>query len=119
LSILKRTKLRNRFEKKIYRWLKRHKVVFTYESERIAYVLAKHYIPDFIIQTKWGKIYVEAKGYLRPEDKQKLLAVRRQHPYIDLRIVFYRSCPTNIRWAERNRIRYAIETIPIEWLEGM
>lgn len=94
------------------------KIKFEYETERIAYVLAKHYIPDFILHTPLGKIYVECKGYLRPEDRTKLLAVKRQNPRIDLRILFYREVKSQIRWAEKNSIKYAIEEIPEEWLRG-
>ena len=72
-----RLKLRNKFEKRIYSQLSRAKVSFKYESEKIPYLLARHYIPDFIIQTKTGKIYIECKGYLRPEHKAKLIAVKK------------------------------------------
>lgn len=103
--------------------LKRQKVKFTYETERIPYILARHYVPDFIIQTKLGKVYVECKGYLRPEDKSKLRAVKRQNPQIDLRILFYGGTTlrerNQIKWAERNGFRYAIETLPKEWADGL
>ena len=116
---MKKVKLRNKFEEKTWKWLKRRKVSFKYEAQKIPYVIASHYIPDFIIETRLGKVYVECKGYLRPEDKRKLVAIKRQNPAMDLRIVFYARCPSNIRWAERNGFRYAIETIPMAWLEGL
>lgn len=109
---------RNLFEKRLYAQLKRAKVKFKYESERIPYVLAGHYIPDFVIETSLGRIYIEAKGYFRPEHKRKMAAVRRQHPNLDIRIVFYNASKTNIRWAERNSFKYAIGTIPKEWIDG-
>jgi hypothetical protein len=112
-------KLRNKFEIKVYKSLKRQKVKFTYETVKIPYVLAKHYIPDFIIQTRLGKIYLECKGYLRPEDKAKLVAVKRQNPALDIRLLFYSSNKRNIRWAEKVGIRYAIDKVPLEWLEGL
>lgn len=111
-------KPRNKFETKIYKQLKRAKVKFKYESIKVPYVLARHYIPDFIIETKTGLIYIEAKGYFRPEAKAKMAAVRRQHPEMDLRILFYSHNRQNIKWAEKNGIKYAISTIPQEWLEG-
>lgn len=98
--------------------MKRAKTAFTYESERIAYVLARHYIPDFIISTPTGVVYIEAKGHLRREDKAKLIAVKKQHPAIDLRIVFYRKDKARETWAMKNGFRYAFETIPTEWLDG-
>lgn len=111
-------KLRNLFEKKLYAQLKKAKISFQYESERIAYVLARHYIPDFIIQTPTGTVYIEAKGHLRREDKAKLIAVKRQHPEKDIRIVFYRKDKARETWAVKNGFRYAVETIPKEWLDG-
>lgn len=112
-------KLRNQFEKRIYQQLKRAKTRFKYESEKIPYVLAGHYIPDFIIETCSGKVYVEAKGYLRPEHKRKMVAVKRQHPNLDIRMLFYSRSKQNIKWAERNSFRWAIEKIPKEWLNGL
>lgn len=111
--------MRNRFEKKISQQLKKRKVSFKYESEQIPYVLARHYKPDFIVTTPTGKIYIECKGYLRPEHKSKLVAVKRQHPSIDLRIVFYASKKEYIKWAEKHGFKYAIGLIPKEWLDGL
>lgn len=111
-------KTRNNFEKKIEKQLKKLKVKFTYESEKIAYVLARHYIPDFVIDTPTGKIYVETKGHLRREDKSKLAAVKRQHPEKDIRILFYRADVRKFKWAEKCGFKYAVETIPKEWIDG-
>ena len=111
--------VRNKFETRIYQQLKNAKVPFKYESERIPYVIASHYIPDFILSTRLGKVYVEAKGYLRPEHKRKMVAVKRQHPELDIRILFYSRNKNFIKWAEKNGFRYAIEKIPTEWLDGL
>lgn len=112
-------KLRNLFEKRVYLQLKRAKVKFTYEKERIPYILCKHYIPDFIIDTPLGKIYIECKGYLRPEDRVKLIAVKKLNPHLDLRILFYAENKRNIRWANRNGFRFAIYVIPDDWYLGL
>lgn len=111
--------MRNKFELKVYKSLKKQKVKFTYETVKIPYVLAKHYIPDFILETRLGKIYLECKGYLRPEDKAKLVAVKRQNPALDIRLLFYASNKRNIRWAEKVGIRYAVAKVPKEWLDGL
>lgn len=110
---------RNKFETKLYKQLKAAKVKFTYESEKIPYVLSGHYIPDFILQTPLGKIYIEAKGYLRPEHKRKMTAVKRQHPELDIRIVFYANKKKDIKWAEKNQFKYAVDTIPEDWINGL
>lgn len=110
-------KRRNKFEDRIDQQLLLANVQYEYETERIPYILARNYIPDFIVQTKTKKIYIETKGYLRPEDKSKLKAVKKLHPDIDLRLVFYEYKLQSIRWATKNKIPYAIGSVPIEWLE--
>ena len=112
-------KTRNKFEKKLEGQLKRSKVQFSYETEKIPYVLASHYIPDFILATPLGKIYIEAKGYLRPEDKRKLKAVKRQHPELDIRLVFYKDVKKQVLWAIKSGFRYSITKIPTEWIRGL
>jgi hypothetical protein len=94
------------------------KATFTYESEKIPYVLARHYIPDFVLATPTGVVYIETKGHLRREDKAKLVAVKKQHPEIDLRILFYAKKKDQIKWAERNGFKHAFIDIPQEWLDG-
>jgi predicted nuclease of restriction endonuclease-like RecB superfamily len=111
-------KTRNKFETRIFRQLKRAKVSFKYECEKIPYILARHYIPDFIITTSNGKIYIETKGYLRPEDKAKMVAVKKLNPQLDIRILFYARKEQYIKWAERHGFRWAVERIPREWLDG-
>ena len=112
-------KTRNKSEEGIANQLRRAKILFEYETEKIPYVLARHYLIDFKLYTPLGKIYIEYKGYLRPEDKCKLLAVKRQHPNMDLRIVFYEYKERQIKWATKNGFRYAIGNIPEEWLLGL
>jgi hypothetical protein len=110
-------RIRNKFEARINAQLRRAKVEYQYESEYISYVLARRYLPDFPIITKSGKkIYIETKGHLRREDKAKLIAVKKQHPDIDLRIVFYSFNSQYVHWAEKHKFIYAIERIPKEWL---
>ena len=111
-------KTRNKFEQKIERQLKKAKVSFKYESEKIPYVIAGHYIPDFILNTRLGKVYLETKGHFRPEAKRKMSAVKRLHPELDIRILFYSLKKKDIRWAEKHGFKYAIDTIPKEWLDG-
>lgn len=110
--------MKNKFETKTYKQLQKAKVVFKYESERIPYILARHYIPDFVIVTPTGKVYIECKGYLRPEHKAKMVAVKKLHPELDIRILFYSHNKKYTKWAERAGFRYAIDVIPQEWLDG-
>lgn len=113
---IKKKLTRNNFEKKLERQLKKAKVKFSYETEKIPYVIAGHYIPDFILVTSMGKIYVEAKGHFRPEAKRKMVAVKRQHPELDIRIVFYSKKLRDTRFCEKHGFKYAIGDIPKDWL---
>ena len=112
-------KTRNKFEQRIYSKLKRQRVAFEYESERLAYVLARYYVPDFVISTPTGKIYLELKGYLRPEHKAKMVAVKKQWPEKDIRILFYAPNKKYAKWAEKHGFKYAFSNIPTEWLDGL
>lgn len=114
-----KTKLKNKFEERLYVQLKRAKASFKYESERIPYIIAGHYYPDFCIDTPTGRLYIEAKGYFRPEHKRKMVAVKKLNPHLDIRIVFYSERKDYIKWAIKNGFKYAIEKIPIEWLKGL
>ena len=114
-----KTKYKNLFEANVAKQIKRSKVPFKYESEKIPFVIASHYKPDFILSTPLGRVYVECKGYFRPDDKRKLVAVKRQHPNLDIRILFYQHRPAYIKWAEKNGFKYAVEKIPREWYKGL
>lgn len=111
-----KSKTKNKFELKIYKQLQRSSQSFKYESEKLPYLFTGHYIPDFVVVTPLGKIYIETKGYLRPEHKRKMVAVKKLHPTLDIRIVFYAKKIKDIKWAEKYGFPWAIDTIPEEWL---
>lgn len=116
---------KNKFEEQIDERLRRAKVKYKYEKEKIPYILARHYTPDFVIETKRGKIYIECKGFFRPEHKAKMAAVKKMHPNLDIRIVFYappkltpsviKKLDGYVKWAQRYSFPYAIGDIPDEW----
>lgn len=112
-------KTRNKFEETIRRQIRKTRVVYKYEGETIPYTIAYHYIPDFILYTPLGKVYVECKGYLRPEDRRKMAAVKRLNPRLDIRILFQVARPAYVRWATRNGFKYAEGNIPDEWFSGL
>lgn len=79
-----------------------------------------NYIPDFILSSRnysGKKIYIEAKGHFRPEAKRKMVAVKKLHPDLDIRFVFYSRKVSDIRFAEKHGFKYAIGSIPEEWVE--
>lgn len=115
----RKSKYKSKFESKTATYLKRHKVKFTYEKSKIPYVLACYYCPDWTIETPTGVVLVETKGYFKASDKRKMLAVKKQRPDLDIRLVFYRLVPEYVRWCEKNGFRYAIDKIPTDWLQGL
>lgn len=112
---MKKIKTRNKFETKLVKQAQSSPHEVTYESEKIPYVIEGNYIPDIIIHNK-KKIYLEAKGHFRPEAKRKMVAVKKQHPELDIRIVFYSYNKKYIRWANKYGFPFAIGDIPDEWL---
>ena len=117
--------MRSGFEVDISKLLKKSGIGFGYETESFSYVLEHTYTPDFIITNKKGeKIYIEAKGYFRPRDRKLLLAIKKQHPDLDLRLWFmqdnFLSNKTKAtrysKWAEKNGFKYHVgTTIPKSW----
>jgi hypothetical protein len=96
----------------------------TYEQEALEYVLVKRYVPDFILEFPSGrKRYIESKGYLRPDDMKKMIAVRDQHPDLDIKIYFAKDNKLNRKakmrysdWAIKHGFDFAVGYIPEEWM---
>lgn len=98
-------------------------VAFDYEpeDERLEYRVeeTRRYLPDF----KIGEILVECKGRLTAADRKKLVLVKKQHPAIDLRLLFQfdnklspRSPTRYSVWATKHGFQWAVGTIPEGWL---
>jgi predicted nuclease of restriction endonuclease-like RecB superfamily len=117
---MKAKKTRNKFETVIHKQLKKKKKVsLSYETAKIPYTIHGNYIPDFVLTGKDRTIYIETKGHFRPEAKRKMVAVKKQHPHLDIRIIFYSKKLKDIRWAERYGFPYAIGDVPQEWMEEL
>ena len=115
-------KFRSKLEKNIADLLEQLGVSYLYESEKLSYTIKHNYTPDFVLP---NYKYLEAKGYWSPEDRRKILAVKRDNPDIDLRMVFQspyntiskKSKTTYAQWCDRHDIPWAsYQDIPIEWL---
>lgn len=125
---LAREGYRSGFEGDIADSLTARGVPFDYESEKIAYEKPARkatYTPDFIlIKPDDTPMVVEAKGYFRSSDRQKLRAVKASNPDLDLRLVFGRagnrlnktSATTYAAWAEKYGFPWAEGDIPDEWI---
>lgn len=120
--------LRNPFEVRIYKDIKaltsQDKVKIEYESEEIPYTITRYYVPDFVLTWKDGhKVYIETKGYLRKEDADKMIAIKKQHPDLDIRILFEKDNRVSSRhkmrysdWAKKHGYLCAFKDIPEDWL---
>lgn len=105
-------------------------IPFTYEERKLKWlpeVKFRTYTPDFEITTRSGKkIIVETKGYWTSDDRMKMLAVVKQHPDLDIRIVFQNpnqkirkgSKTTYADWCQKFlKVPYAKGQIPDAWME--
>lgn len=95
-------------------------------------VVSQHtYTCDFVItKSDGGLMFIESKGYFKPKDRTKHVALKKQYPDIDLRILFssngkVSSKTSYAQWAEKQGIGYyCLSTkekkegsfIPEEWL---
>ena len=115
-------KFRSKLEKNIADLLEQLGVSYLYESEKLSYTIKHNYTPDFVLP---NYKYLEAKGYWSPEDRRKILAVKRDNPDVDLRMIFQspyntiskKSKTTYAKWCEKHDIPWtSYKDIPIEWL---
>lgn len=106
--------------------LKKRKVKFSYETERIAFVepaKTRTYKPDLILAD--GNLIVEVKGRWTAHDRQKMAYVIEQNPDRDIRLLFHKdnTISKNSRtrysgWCKKRGFKYAIGTsVPEEWIE--
>jgi len=114
---------RSRLEERLARWFELNGHEFQYETLKLAYTLSAIYTPDFILP---NAVILEAKGYFKPEDRRKMLAVKKQHPDLDIRLVFQQpgntltktSKTTYAKWAEKHGFLWApAHDIPPDWFE--
>ncbi len=118
----KTSKFRSKLEEGVADLLDELGISYQYESEQVPYTIQHNYCPDFILP---NYVYLETKGYWDPADRRKILAVKRDNPDIDLRMVFQapynkitkKSKTTYAQWCDRHGIPWcAFHTIPVDWL---
>ena len=115
--------LEPKISKQIDKLVKGTRIVKKYETDRLPYFLLKNYVPDFPIVFPDGRtMYLEVKGWLRPSDRTKMIAVKKNNPQADIRFVFGKdnklhksSKTTYSEWAIKNGFQYAIGEVPKEW----
>ena len=115
-------KFRSKLEENIADLLEQLGVSYLYESEKLSYTISHNYTPDFVLP---NYKYLEAKGYWAAEDRRKILAVKRDNPDVDLRMIFQspyntiskKSKTTYAQWCDKHDIPWtSYKDIPIEWL---
>ena len=115
-------KFRSKLEERVASLLEGLGVSYEYEHAQVPYIIQHHYVPDFVLP---NHVYLETKGYWAPSDRRKILAVVRDNPDLDLRMVFQapyntiskKSKTTYAKWCEKHNIPWAsFHNIPIDWL---
>jgi len=111
---------RSGLETRLDRELEWGKHKYKYEPCRIPYSLVCHYVPDYVFP---NGIIIEAKGYFTSGDRRKMRAVKRDHPELEIRMVFSRAAnklnktsrTSYAKWCETKGFPWANKSIPTEW----
>ena len=118
----KEIKFRSKLEERVATLLEQLGISYEYETEKLSYTIEHTYTPDFVLP---NYIYLETKGYWDAADRRKVLAVKRDNPDVDLRMVFQspyntiskKSKTTYAKWCEKHDIPWtAYHEIPLDWL---
>ncbi len=113
---------RSKLEERVADLLTNLGISYEYESTKIPYTIQHNYHPDFILP---NHVYLETKGHWDAIDRRKVLAVKRDNPDIDLRMVFQapynkinkKSKTTYAQWCEKHDIPWtSFHNIPLDWL---
>ena len=113
---------RSGLEERLSKHLHKLNVPFQYECQKYSYTTESKYTPDFFLP---NGVIIEAKGFFKPSDRRKMLAVKAQHPELDIRFIFQRnntltknSKTTYGAWAEKHGFQWCIfPNIPPHWFE--
>jgi hypothetical protein len=114
--------LRSGLEERVSKFFDKANVPYLYEAQKYAYVTESKYTPDFFLK---NDIILECKGFFKPSDRRKMLAVKTQHPHLDIRFIFQRnntltkaSKSTYGDWCDRHGFPWCIfPDIPPTWLQ--
>ena len=115
---------RSGLEVKLSDYLKKLRIDFGYECIKIEWedLAYRTYTPDFIL---FNGLIIETKGMFTAADRRKHLAIKKQHPSLDIRFVFENSRrklrkgakSSYAEWCIRYGFRYYDRIIPEEWLK--
>jgi len=116
---------RSGFEHTVADQLTEAKINFKYETTVIGYIKPETnhtYTIDFTLP---NGILVETKGRWVLEDRKKHLLIKKQHPELDIRMVFQNSNgkirkgskTTYASFCDKHEIKWASKTIPTAWYQ--
>tara|TARA_R110002072_G_scaffold160440_1_gene311688 strand:- start:560 stop:1003 length:444 start_codon:yes stop_codon:yes gene_type:complete len=115
---------RSGLEHKISIYLDELKQNYGYESIKIEWedLAYRTYTPDFILN---NGIIIETKGRFLTADRRKHLAIKKQHPRLDIRFVFTNSRAklrkgaksSYAEWCIKYGFLYYDRIIPEDWLK--
>lgn len=117
---------RSGLEIKIAKQLEAEQLEFDYEAVKVAFDVPARkakYTPDFL--PKRSPMIIEAKGWFKVSDRQKLINVKISNPDLDIRLVFqnaqnkiYKGSPTSYaKWCTDHGFPWADKgTIPAAWI---
>lgn len=78
------------------------------------------YTPDFFLE---NGVIIESKGRFTAADRRKMLAIKQDHPKLDIKMLFMRdnkihknSSTYYSDWCMENDYDFAIKEIPKSWL---
>ncbi len=112
---------RSGLEERLGKYFDKNAVPYLYECQKFDYVTRSKYTPDFFLT---NDVIIEAKGFFKPSDRRKMLAVKEQNPGLDIRMVFQRnntlsksSKTTYGDWCDKHGFQWCIyPDIPPDWL---
>jgi hypothetical protein len=115
---------RSGLEIKIAAALEEQNIGYAYESMKIEWedLSYRTYTPDFVLD---NGIIIETKGMFTTADRRKHLAIKKQHPKLDIRFVFENSRrklrkgakSTYGMWCDKHGFKVAERVIPEDWLK--
>lgn len=124
-------KYKSQFERNVAQSLRKSKVKFGYETRKFPFVQPskkRNYTPDFeLLETG---LFVECKGKLTKEERDKLLWIQEAYPDLPFALLFMRarnyirkgSKTTYAQWATDNGFEWAdweTEGFPKKWMKNV
>lgn len=114
---------RSKFEEHLAKAFDSTNLLYQYEPFKVKYQLDCSYTPDFVF---YNNVIIEAKGFLKPADRRKMIAVKQQNPELDIRFIFQRDNPlskgskhTYCSWAEKHGFKACVwPNVPPDWFDN-